>query len=173
MATMNKQDTVIEIKGNLTSAEAMLLVEYRGLTVKQISDLRAELRKVDAQMVVYKNRLVEIAIRELAMPEMGELLEGPSAYVFASGDPVAAAKALKTFAGQNDKLVLKGGLMGPSVLDASGVDKLATLPSREQLIAKLLGTLQNPMRGVVSVISGPARGLVTALDAIAKQKEAA
>lgn len=173
MATMNKQDTVVEIKGNLTSSEAMILVEYRGLTVKQISELRATLRGVDGQMVVYKNRLVEIALRELVMPEMGALLEGPCAYVFAGGDPVAVAKALKTFAAQNDKLVLKGGLMGPSVLDASGVDKLATLPSREQLIAQLLGTIQNPMRGIVSVMAGPARGLVTALDAIAKQKEAA
>ena len=173
MATMNKQDTVVEIKSNLTNSEAMLLVEYRGLTVKQISQIRAELRNLDAQMVVYKNRLVEIALRELVMPELGDLLEGPSAYVFAAGDPVAVAKALKTFAGQNDKLVLKGGLMGPTVLDAAGIEKLATLPSREQLIAKLLGTIQNPMRGIVSVMAGPARGLVTALDAIAKQKDAA
>lgn len=173
MATVNKQETVVEIKGLLAESEAVLLVEYRGLTVKQISALRGELRKVDSSMVVYKNRLTEIALRELAMPSLGTLLEGPTAFVFVSGDPVASAKALRTFAAGNDKLVLKGGLLGAQVLDATAVDKLATLPSREELIAKLLGTLQNPMRGVVSVMAGPARGLVTALDAIAKQKSAA
>ena len=173
MATVSKQETVTEIKANIADASAVLLVEYRGLTVKQISELRANLREAEGQMVVYKNRLTEIALRELAYPSLGELLQGPTACVFVNGDPVAAAKALKKFKTVSDKLVLKGGLLGMQVIDASGAEKLATLPSREELLAKLLGTLQNPMRGAVTVMSGPARGLVTALDAIVKQKSAA
>ena len=173
MATHNKKEVIAEIKERLTASEGVLLVDYRGLTVKEISELRSSLREAGGSMTVYKNTLTELALRELAMPTMEEHLEGPTAFVFIEGDPVAPAKALTKFAESNPALELKAALLGNSVLDKESVIALSKLPSREELIAKLLGTLQNPTRGLVTVCSGPARGLATALDAIAKQKDAA
>lgn len=173
MAKNSKQEVVVEIKERLDASEAVLLVDYRGLSVKALSELRKQLRDLDAHMTVYKNTLTEIALRELALPSLGDLLEGPTAFVFVEGDPVAPAKALTSFAKANKDLELKGALLGNSVLDKDGLVAVSKLPSREELIAKLLGTLQNPARGLVTVVSGPARGLVTALDALAGQKAAA
>lgn len=173
MATLNKKEVIAEIKDRLTSSNGVLLVDYRGLTVKEISVLRNNLREAGGSMTVYKNTLTELALRELAMPTLEEYLEGPTAFVFVEGDPVAPAKALTKFAEDSKKLELKAGLLGNSVLNKDDVIALSKLPSREELVAKLLGTLQNPTRGIVTVLSGPARGLATALDAIAKQKDAA
>lgn len=173
MPAPKKLVSVQEIKTRLDAAEGgVLLVDYRGLTVKQMAGLRNALRAVGGELVVLKNSLVEIALRENALPEMDSLLAGPSGFVFVSEDPVASAKALAAFAKENKALELKGGLVQGQVIDAAGLDALAKLPSLEELIAKLLGTLQNPSRGLVTVLSGTARGLATALDAIAKEKAA-
>lgn len=173
MSRKDKQLVVTEIKEKLSDAEAVILVDYRGLSVKAMTTLRADLRAENALVNVYKNSLTEIALREAELPEMGELLEGPTAFVFVEGDPVAPAKILTTFAKENPTLELKGALLGSSVIDHDGIVALSKLPSREELLGKLLGTLQNPLRGIVTVASGPARGLVTALDAVAQQKAAA
>ncbi|TLM97367.1 MAG: 50S ribosomal protein L10, partial [Actinobacteria bacterium] len=121
---------------------------------------------------VYKNSLTEIAIRELALPSMDEYLAGPTAFVFVNADPVAPAKALTAFAKEHQALELKGGFVESQVVDAAGLQAIATLPSREELIAKLLGTMLNPLTGTVRVLSGPARSFATVLDAIAKNKAA-
>ncbi len=169
MPAQAKQEVVAEIKEHLKGTEAVILVDYRGLSVKQASELRRKVRETGSELVVYKNTLTAIALREMALPPMDELLAGPSAFVFVQGDPVASAKALANFAKDNDALELKGGLVQNQVLGTDGIKALAALPSREELLAKLLGTLQNPLRGMVTVTAGPARGLVTALDGIAKQ----
>jgi large subunit ribosomal protein L10 len=173
MPAKNKLEVVAEIKERFVSTPDVLLVDYRGLSVSAVSDLRRNLRENDAEMVVYKNTLTSIAMRELALPSMDELLEGPSAFVFVGGDPVSAAKALATFAKENKALELKGGLVSNQVIDAQGLTALSKLPSREELLAKLMGTITNPTRGLVTVLSGPARGLVTALGQLKDQKEAA
>jgi len=164
-----KKEAVAEIKGQFSDSENILLVDYRGLSVKNISALRRKISESGGRFVVYKNTLVAIAMTELALPALGDLLEGPSAFIFTGEDPVAAAKALKDFSKEHAELELKGGLVQNQVLDSVALSALASLPTREELLAKLLGTLQNPMRGFVSVISGPARGLVTVLDAAAKK----
>ena len=148
------------------------MVDYRGLTVKEMQELRGSVRDTGGEIKVYKNSLTEIAIRELALPSMDEYLDGPTAFVFIAGDPVAPAKALATFAKAHQALELKGGFVQSQIVDAAGVKAIATLPSREELIAKLLGTMQNPLTGTVRVLSGPARAFATVLDAIAKQKAA-
>lgn len=173
MTTKNKKDVLEEIKTRFSESDSVILVDYRGLSVKLVSELRKSLREADASMTVYKNTLTELAIRELALPSLDEYLEGPTAFVFISGDPVAPAKVISTFAEKNTALEIKGALVGNSVLGNERVEALAKLPSREELLAKLLGTLQNPMRGFVTVAAGPARGLVTALQAVADQKDAA
>lgn len=172
MPTETKETRVVEIKDRFNAAEAVIMVDYRGLTVKEMQELRGKLRELGCEAKVYKNSLTEIAIRELALPNMDEFLAGPTAFVFVVGDPVAPAKALTTFAKEHEALELKGGLVQNQVVGAEGVKAIAMLPSREELIAKLLGTMQNPLRGTVTVLAGPARAFATVLDAIAKQKAA-
>lgn len=172
MPTATKEALVAEIKDRFNASEAVIMADYRGLSVKQMQTLRNKVREVGGEIKVYKNSLTEIAIRELALPTMDEFLGGPTAFVFIEADPVAPAKALTAFAKENEALQIKGGFVQSQVVDAEGVKAIASLPSREELIAKLLGTMLNPLTGTVRVLSGPARAFVTAVDAIAKQKAA-
>ncbi len=173
MATSQKLETVAEIKDRFARAASVILVDYRGLSVKELQQLRGKLRESGCELTVYKNTLTEIAMRELAMPDLGTLLEGPSAFTFAYGDPVTPAKVLVTFAKEHKALEVKGGFIEHSVTDAEGVKALASLPSREELLAKLLGTMQNPTAGLVRVLAGPAGAFVRTLQAVADQKAAA
>lgn len=172
MPTVTKEGLVGEIKERFNGSEAVLLIDYRGLSVKEMQELRRSVREAGGDIKVYKNSLTEIAIRELALPNMDAHLQGPTAFVFVEADPVAPAKALSVYAKTHQALELKGGLVQNRVIDADGLKALATLPSREELIAKLLGTIQNPLTGTVRVLAGPARAFATVLDAIAKQKAA-
>ena len=173
MPSVQNTERLAEIKEDLTDIQAMWVVDYRGLTVKQSEQLRNNIREAGAIMKVHKNKLVRLALKELDMPEMDEVLAGPSAFVFAEGDPVASAKALKDFAKANENLVIKGGIMDGAFVDAEAVEKIAALPSREELIAKLLGSLQNPMVKTVRVLNGPMGAFARCVSAIADQKDAA
>jgi large subunit ribosomal protein L10 len=173
MPTHLKEQTVSEIKDRFARANAVILVDYRGLSVKELQGLRVKLRESGSELRVYKNTLTEIAMRELAMPDLGSLLEGPSAFTFCYGDPVAPAKALVAYQKDHHALELKGGLIEHSVTDAAGVKALASLPSREELLAKLLGTMINPVGGFVRVLAGPAGAFARVLQSIADQKAAA
>jgi len=174
MPAQSKLEAVAEIKQSLDNAEGgVFLVDYRGLTVSEMAKLRNVLREVGGEVRVFKNRLVQIALRENALPSMDDLLAGPSAFVFISGEPVTCAKSLAAFSKEHPALEMKGGLVQNEVLDADALIAFSKLPSRDELMAKLLGTLSNPARGMAVVLSGVSRGLVTALDAVGKQKEAA
>jgi large subunit ribosomal protein L10 len=174
MPAQSKVEVVAQIKKRIDAAKGgVLLVDYRGLSVLEMATLRRNLRDTGGEMCVYKNRLVQIALRENALPAMDELLAGPSAFIFIDGDPVASAKALAAFAKDHHALEMKGGLVQNEVLDSESLIAFSKLPSREELIARLLGTLTNPARGMVTVLGGVSRGLVTVLDRIAKEKEAA
>lgn len=162
-----------DIKSDLEGAGAMWVVDYRGLTVKQIQELRRSIREADAEMKVYKNTIMHRALAETDAPNLDEILSGPSAFVFAGEDPVASAKAIKKFADSNNLLEIKGGMMDGSFLDAAQVMAVASLPSREELIAKLLGTISNPLVKTVRVLNGPMEAFARALGQIEKQKEAA
>ena len=164
MPSVQNTERLAEIKEDLTDIQAMWVVDYRGLTVKQSEQLRNSIREAGAIMKVHKNKLVRLALKELDMPEMDEVLAGPSAFVFAEGDPVAKA---------NENLVIKGGMMDGAFVDAEAVEKIAALPSREELIAKLLGSLQNPMVKTVRVLNGPMEAFARCVSAIADQKDAA
>jgi len=172
MATATKQETVAEIKEKLSAAKAVIMTDYRGLTVKEMQALRVKLREADSEIHVYKNTLTEIAVREMALPSMGELLSGPTAFVFGV-DPVAPAKVIMDFAKEHKALEVKGGFVENRIVDANGVKAIASLPSREQLVAQLLGTMLNPMGNLVRVLNGPAAAMARVLNAIAEQKQAA
>jgi len=173
MPTAQKEQLVEEIKNRFNDSGAVLLADYRGLSVKELEQLRVKLREAGAELTVYKNSLTEIAMRELALPSMTEYLSGPTAFVFGGEDPVAPAKVLTQFAKEHKALELKGGLVENQVVDAESVKAIATLPSREELIAKLLGTMLNPIVGFARVLNGPTEAFARTVQAVADQKAAA
>lgn len=172
MPSQNNKETVSAIKEQLENGGAMWVVDYRGLTVKEVQQLRRNIRNAGAIMKVYKNTLMHLALQDLEMPNLDEILAGPSAFVFAGEDPVASAKAIRDFAKENEALEIKGGMMDGAFVDAAQVNAIASLPSREELIAKLLGSLQNPMQKVVRVLNGPAESFARCVKAIADTKAA-
>ena len=173
MPTAQKEQLVEEIKNRFNDSGAVLLADYRGLSVKELEQLRVKLREAGAELTVYKNSLTEIAMRELALPSMTEYLSGPTAFVFGGEAPVAPAKVLTQFAKEHKALELKGGLVENQVVDAASVKAIATLPSREELIAKLLGTMLNPIVGFARVLNGPTEAFARTVQAVADQKAAA
>jgi large subunit ribosomal protein L10 len=173
MPNEHKIEEVAEIKDRFARADAVILTDFRGLTVKEMQALRTSLRESGAELRVYKNTLAQIAMRELALPDLGELLDGPTAFLFSYGDPVAPAKALVDFAKDHKALQLKGGFVDSTVTSADGVKALASLPSREVLIAKLLGTMLNPIVGFARVLNGPVEAFARTVQAVADQKAAA
>jgi len=173
MPSKAKYAAVEKIKEDLSSADAVWVVDYRGLTVKEAESLRANIRSLGASLKIYKNSLTELALKDLGLPELGEILEGPSAFVFAAGDPVASAKAIKDYARTNTKLEVKGGLLNGHVMTVQQVQAVADLPSREELIAKLLGTMKNPLSSVVHVLNGPMSSFARIVGAIQDKADAA
>ena len=171
----NAQNTemLANIKADLADVSAVWVVDYRGLTVKEIQQLRNSIREADASMKVYKNTLMHIALQDLEMASMDEILEGPSAFVFAGADPVASAKALKEFAKSNDKLEVKGGLMDGAFVTAEQVKAVADLPSREQLFGQLAGLLNGFARRLAVSINDMPSSLARALNQVAERKDAA
>ncbi len=169
----SKIEAVAEIRSHFERSKTVILADYRGLTVKEMQALRRQLRDAGIDIKVYKNRLTKIAVAELELPEMGELLEGPTAFVFADEDPVAPAKALAVFAKTHTALEMKGGLVDGAIVDVVTVKALASLPSREELVAKLMGVMMNPVRGFMGMANAPAGAFVRAMKAVADQKAAA
>ena len=166
-------ETLAKIKEDLQDVSAVWVVDYRGLTVKEVEALRRSIRESGAVMKVYKNTLMHIALDELGLANIDPILEGPSAFVFAGEDAVAAAKAVKEFAKSNKKLQIKGGMMEGQFLSAQEVEAVAALPSKEQLLGQIAGAISGVARGLAVSISGVSRGLAVATAAIAEQKPAA
>ena len=171
MPAAEKLEKVAEIKSLFGEDNDVILTEYRGLTVSQISALRNDLAEDGSRYRVLKNTLVKRVCDDLKLEGLMEYLEGPVAIAFCGGEITAAAKTLHRHAEESGSLVLKAGLMEGSVIDGAQVNALAIIPSREELIVKMLGSLQSPATGMVNVLAAPIRGLVTALDQIVSQKE--
>jgi large subunit ribosomal protein L10 len=145
MPNATKIERVAELKEQIESANALLLTEYRGLTVEEITELRRSLRDVDASLAVIKNTLMQRAANDAGIAELDELLSGPSAVAFVNGDVVAVAKKLKDASKQFPALVIKGGYMDGAPLDAAGASSLADLESREVMLSKIAGMLKSEM----------------------------
>ena len=169
MPNASNIEQLAEIKERLQESGAVWVVNYRGLSVKQIQELRRNIRSAEARMFVYKNTLVHLALEELEMANIDEILSGPSAFVFTGEDPVASAKAIKEFAKTNNALEIKGGIMDGAYQNAEAVKAIADLPSREELVAKLLGTITNPMRQVAAALNAIPTNAVRAISEIAKK----
>jgi large subunit ribosomal protein L10 len=172
MPTARKESAVEELAKRLAASKNLFLTDYSGLSVGEITKLRGELRKAGNTYSVVKNTLFRIAAGELAA-QLETFLAGPTGIVFAGADPVAPAKALKTFSDTVKRVSVKAAYIDGKIVNAAQVETLAKIPPKEQLIASLVGSLANPLRGLVTVLSGNQRGLVRALDAIREQKVAA
>ena len=173
MPNVKNQETLSKIKEELEGVSAVWVVDYCGLTVKDIQALRVAIRESGASMKVYKNTLMHIALDEAGLPTLDDILEGPSAFVFAGDDVAAAAKAVKTFAKTNQNLEIKGGLMEGEQVSAAQVEAIASLPSREELLAQIAGAISGVARGLAVALNGVPSGLAQVTKAVADQKEAA
>lgn len=173
MPNVKNQETLAKIKEDLDGVSAVWVVDYCGLTVKDIQALRVAIRESGASMKVYKNTLMHIALDEAGLPTLDDILEGPSAFVFAGDDVAAAAKAVKTFAKTNQNLEIKGGLMEGEQVSAAQVEAIASLPSREELLAQIAGAISGVARGLAVALNGVPSGLAQVTKAVADQKEAA
>jgi large subunit ribosomal protein L10 len=158
------------IKGRLEGSVAALLTEYRGLKVQELGELRASLRGSSTEYRVLKNTLTSIAVRQVGYDGLVPLLEGPTAVAFVHGDPVQAAKDLAEFARTHPALVVKGGVLDGKLLDADEVRRLATLESREVLLARIAGLLQAPLQRTVGLLAAPLRQVATMTSALRDQK---
>jgi large subunit ribosomal protein L10 len=167
-----KKAVVAEVSAQVAGAQAIIVAEYRGLEVGQITTLRANARKSGVYLRVLKNTLVRRAIAGTPFEGLQGALVGPLIYGI-SKDPVTAAKILHEFAKGNDKLVIKAGAMANYVMDASAVRALATMPSREELLSKLLGTMQAPIAQFVRTLNEVPTKFVRGLAAVRDAKQAA
>jgi large subunit ribosomal protein L10 len=168
--TQEKIESVEELKRRLSGVKTVLLSEYRGLTVQQLSDLRKQLRSVSAEYKVVKNRLAKLALSD-SLASVKGLLKGPTGIILAKDDPVAVAKALHTFARTNQALVIKAGYVEGQMLEPAGLKALADLPSKEALRSQIVGTLQGPMAQLVGLLQAPQRDLVYVLSQRGKDAE--
>ena len=147
-----KQPIVDEIKGHVGKASSIVLVDYRGLTVEQDTKLRKELREAGVVYKVYKNTLLKRAFEGTDFLQLDVDLEGPSAVAFSYEDATAAARIISNFAKQAKALEIKSGVVEGTYYDAKGMSVIATIPSREELISKLLGSLQSPITNFARVL---------------------
>ena len=167
MASPDKVAAVAELTQSLRDSDGIVLTEYRGLTVKQLQELRRSLGE-GASYAVAKNTLTRIAAKEAGVDLSDDLLTGPTAIAFIKGDVVEAAKGLRDFAKANTTLVIKGGFLDGKSLDADEVKKLADLESREVLLAKLAGAMKGSLQNAASLFNAPlaqTARLVAALEA--------
>jgi large subunit ribosomal protein L10 len=151
-------------------SKSVILADYRGLNVMEVTELRKKLREAGVEYRVVKNTLTSRAAKAANIDGLDQFLSGPTALAFGIDDVVAPAKILADFAKDHKKLELKGGVLEGKVIDLDAVKQLANLPSREVLLGQLAGMLQAPMRGLVTVLSGPLRNLTYAVEAVRKQK---
>jgi large subunit ribosomal protein L10 len=169
-----KQATVSEVSAKLGTAQAVIVAEYRGLDVGRVTQLRAKSRKSGMYLKVLKNTLARRAVKGTPFEKLAEQMSGPLMYGI-SDDPVAGAKVFSDFAKENELFVIRGGAMPNAVMSAKEVRALAALPSREELIAKLLGTMQAPMTKLVRTLNEVPGKFVRTLAAVrdAREKTAA
>ena len=166
-----KQQVVSEIKDAIQNSKSVSIVEYRGLNVEEVSDLRNKYRAEGVSYKVYKNTMVTLALQELGYEGYEEYLSGPNGFVFSNDDMVAGPRVTADFAKTNDKLVIKAGILDGKVINADEVKALAKLPTRDVLVAQVLGTLNAPIAGLANVLQGSIRKAVYALNAVKEKKE--
>ena len=172
MPTEAKRETVDELREELSRARTMIVSEYRGLTVKELGDIRRTLRKQDVSYRVVKNRLLKIAARDTVGEALAPLLTGPTAIAFGT-DEAATAKAVLDATRPYRIVRVTGGVLGDRAIDAEGVTRLATLPSREMLLAQIAGDLAAPLAMMAGLLEAPMRDVAGLVQALADERSPA
>jgi large subunit ribosomal protein L10 len=172
MPTAKKEATIDELRERIAGAKNLFFTNYAGLTVEEISKLRGELRKDGSTYGVVKNTLFLRAAGADLAAQLEAILAGPTGVVFAGEDPIAPAKAIKTFSDSTKPVAVKAAYIDGKIVDASQVAALAALPPKIELLGKLVGSLKSPLYGLVTVLSGNQSGLVRVLNAIRESKAA-
>ena len=172
MDRTQKEEQIAELREKLAKSAAIVLADYRGLTVPAVTTLREDFRKHQCEYKVYKNTLVQRAIAGTPLEKMGKYLEGPTAVIFSWESPSAAAKVAKDFAKANEKFKIKGGFLDGNVLDIKGVVAAADLPGKDELRAALLATLAAPATNLVRTLNAGAQNFAYVLDARKRAFEA-
>lgn len=165
-----KKNIVKDLAEKIKNSKSVVFSDFKGLKVKDMTDLRKELRKEGTDMKVIKKTLMNLALRDAGIEMDTNKFEGQIAVTVSEQDEVAAAKIIAKFAKANENLKIVGGILGTKVLAKEEVAALAKLPTKEELLAKLVGTINAPVSGFVNVLAGNLRGLVTVLKAIADNK---
>ena len=164
---------IAEVKELLTNSKCTILVDYCGLTVAQDTKLRRAMRQAGIKYSVVKNTFIRIAAQEAGIEGLESFLEKNTAIASSPEDPVAVAKILTDFAKENKVMTIKAGVLDGKVISAEDIKALASLPSREVLLAKMLGSMMSPISGLANVLQGTIRNFVYVLDAVRKEKESA
>lgn len=165
-----KNEKIEYFKKQFEQAKVAIVTDYRGLSVDEITQLRRALQKENSDFTVTKNTLCKIASKGTNFEAIEPLMQGPNAIAFGFGDEVSAAKVVAKFIKENKKGEIIGGVMEGNLLNADEAKKLANMPSREELYAKILGSINSPASGIVYSVNGVMSALVRAIDAVAKQK---
>jgi large subunit ribosomal protein L10 len=167
-----KRELVTDLNGAFKGAGSVVVAHYAGITVAQMNDLRTKMRSAGGTVKVAKNRLAKIALQGTGSEGIIDLFKGQTLIAY-SEDPVAAPKVASDFAKGNEKLIILGGAMGPTALDADGVKALATLPSLDELRAKLVGMIATPATRIAQIVNAPAASVARVIGAYARKDEAA
>lgn len=165
MATQRKIESVADLTDKLSRTQLTVVADYRGLTVAEITDLRKKLRETGAELIVAKNTLTLRAAKETGHEALESLLSGPTALAFAFKDAAKTAKAINDFNKGPKKLAVRGGMLGNAVLGANVLDQVAALPTREQVLAQIVGGVAAPVSGVVGVINAAITNVLYTLQA--------
>ena len=169
MANAEKTESVEELKERFAGVQSAVLTEYRGLTVRQLSDLRKQLKGAAAEYKVVKNRLARIAIKGSPLDGLGSHLTGPTGVAYTRKDPVPVAKALQNFVRNNPALTIKVGMIEGKVLEPAALKSLADLPSKDALRAQIVGAVQGPMGKIVTLLTAVQGEIARVLEARSKQ----
>lgn len=171
MERNKKEQVVAELAKHLKDAQAVFVTDFKGISMETMTGLRVKLREANAGYQVAKNTLVKIAAKDTPAEKLSDMLTGNNALGYTYGDPAALAKALQEFAKANEKFVIKGGALGDKMLNPAQIKALASLPSREVMLATLLGTMNAVPTNMVRVLAAVPQKLVYALSAIRDQKQ--
>jgi len=167
----NKRRIVSDLSEKLSKAEAVILTEYKGLTVADLTELRVQLRRLQGELRVLQNRLAKIALKGVpAAQPLHRYLTGATAAVITYSDPVPIAKALKVFAAEREKFKLKAGLVSGRFMEPEDLKRLANLPGRQTLVCEVVGLVSSPLRRLVTALSQPQRQLVQVLAQVVKKR---
>lgn len=169
ISRVKKEELIEEYVKRLNDSEAIIITDYRGLTVPEMQELRAEIRKAEGSFAVVKNTLTRRALEEAGLPIADEMLFGPVGIGFCRQNITGVAKAVTDYAKKNETLVVKGGVMGDQIMDEAAIKNLASLPSIEVLRAQLLGLISAPASQLAGVVAGGVRQLVNVLNAYAEE----